>query len=543
MKLQPAIEFLSVYTWTILGVIIFVAIIIALSIGLGKTTYPPSTCYISPTLQCTKMYITLGQPSPVAYLFFTNELGRTIGFSVNSFSIRPTYLNNTYYGTCSPTTALNGNFVECTAILTGYSASLGTQLNPTFSISYDICGSICAGSITVYNTSGSATLTVSPQVPTAFIPPAQILIPVYYSNQVDVVVGNTVTNTISVDSDPDTVAYVPYSDYAYVTTDTGKVDIINLTTDKKVGSITTNTGECNFLNNPSCDVLTPDGKYLYAIGVSHSGTLVKISTATNTVVNTITGLGPASSSTFAQGVWMAPDGKYVYVMAAGDDDYGCGKNQPTNIYQISVSSNAVDKIALSESYVCDGTQLAITPNGKSVYVDTFESYPYGVADIQTADNPTSVNYLNIEPNANSHGEAISPDGKYLWVVGDGGYATIFYTSDDVMAANVPISGLYAQSVAITPDGTKAIVEATVGTSQQFTTIYTGNYVVANVLYVSPASDEESEDIQVSPDGKTAYAVLINSASSAGYLVEINTSTYAYNSVKLGYWPENFTIIP
>ena len=165
MKGQPAVEFLSIYSWTLIGVILFVVVISVLATAQTKSVYPPPHCYITSSLPCYGTYIMTNSIGTIAVLIFNNDLGTQIGFPNNAFAISPSYTGTTYYGQCAPANAITGAVVVCNATLAGFSTYLGTQLGPNFVLSYRICGAACSNTLPVYNTSGTAVLAVSPYTP------------------------------------------------------------------------------------------------------------------------------------------------------------------------------------------------------------------------------------------------------------------------------------------------------------------------------------------------------------------------------------------
>jgi hypothetical protein len=173
LKAQQAIEFISVYAWALLGLTLFIAIVIAISTGQNKLIYPSARCYIEPAFPCYNMYVMPNSlVGSVVTLVFTNNLGNPLWFPPNSFYV--SIGGNNYSGACYPEGQNTGLGIYCYAGTPGFSPSLGTQLQPSFYISYNICqdalysasGETCQGKsldeLPVYNTSGSALLTVSP---------------------------------------------------------------------------------------------------------------------------------------------------------------------------------------------------------------------------------------------------------------------------------------------------------------------------------------------------------------------------------------------
>lgn len=170
MKAQPALEFLSVYSWTLISVILFAVVAAVLATAQTKQIYPPSYCYVTPTFPCYAMYVMSNSVGSVALMIFTNNLGAQISFPHNSFRVYPTYTNTSFTGQCIPTNAVSGTVISCNATLSsgtvsGYNPALGTELNPNFVLSYNVCGAVCSNSLPVYNTSGEAQLVVSPYAP------------------------------------------------------------------------------------------------------------------------------------------------------------------------------------------------------------------------------------------------------------------------------------------------------------------------------------------------------------------------------------------
>ena len=160
-KGQPAVEFLTIYSWVISSVIMFLVLGVAISSATGKQVYPPAHCYITPSFPCYGAYVMTNSIGTEAVVIMSNGMGTQIQFPSNSFTVKPTFANSIYYGSCLASNSIPYNTVYCEATLEGYYPSLGTELNPNFIISYRICRA-CSNNLPVYNTSGSALLTVSP---------------------------------------------------------------------------------------------------------------------------------------------------------------------------------------------------------------------------------------------------------------------------------------------------------------------------------------------------------------------------------------------
>ncbi len=159
-KGQSAIEFISVYSWSLIILVVTMTVIAAFVFTRGTTTYSPSYCYLGPSLPCQGLEISTNALGATATLIFINDLGTGLAFPSNSFSIISAVGIPAAKGLCYPANAVRGSIEICNATIPGFRPSVGAQLNPAFTITYQICQKACASQI--YNTSGTATLFVAP---------------------------------------------------------------------------------------------------------------------------------------------------------------------------------------------------------------------------------------------------------------------------------------------------------------------------------------------------------------------------------------------
>ena len=141
----------------------------SLSLFTGNSQPPvPSSCYISAQLNCFQIAISsngIRGASSLAFIVFTNNLGTNITFPAsNAVIVAPTGSSKRYYGNCYPANAVAGATITCSAALPGYSANIGTLVNPSFQITYSQCNNPSCNSNTIYNTSGTGTSYVSPSI-------------------------------------------------------------------------------------------------------------------------------------------------------------------------------------------------------------------------------------------------------------------------------------------------------------------------------------------------------------------------------------------
>lgn len=169
MKSQSAIEFLTTYSWAFLILGIFVVSVLAVVSLPSKSsvTYQPQTCYISPSFPCSEALMATNSIGTTFLVIFQNSLGTGIYFpqnvltTYNGIVLSPSLTSNvTYGGVCYPQNAIAGSTVTCTATMAGYNVPTASQVNPEFTVSYQICTPTCTKQ--VYNTSGTAVTVVEP---------------------------------------------------------------------------------------------------------------------------------------------------------------------------------------------------------------------------------------------------------------------------------------------------------------------------------------------------------------------------------------------
>ncbi len=164
VKDQSSIEYLSTFAVALVLLVIVVGIVSLLFFNNATptSTYTPSSCYISPQINCQQMAVATNGIKTSAIIIFTNNLKQEIQFSSNSVLVYPTTSNKGYNGQCLPVNALPGSEVICNVTLTNYNPSVGTQLLPRFRLSYTECqGANCNPSSFKFSTVGSSTLYVS----------------------------------------------------------------------------------------------------------------------------------------------------------------------------------------------------------------------------------------------------------------------------------------------------------------------------------------------------------------------------------------------
>ena len=164
MRAQSAIEFMATYSWALIVIAVFIAVVgvLILSPTKGTATLSPSSCYLTPSLPCYQSVLLTNSSGSQFIALFQNNMGVSMYFPANAISLHPSYSSSTAYsGSCLPQTAPPGATVICNVSIATYSPAVGTQLYPTFTLSYQICPSCATAGAQSYNTSGTSTLTAS----------------------------------------------------------------------------------------------------------------------------------------------------------------------------------------------------------------------------------------------------------------------------------------------------------------------------------------------------------------------------------------------
>ena len=144
------------------------------------------------------------------------------------------------------------------------------------------------------------------------------------------------------------------------------------------------------------------------------------------------------------------------------------------------------------------------------YVANF--FSNNVSVIDTSSN-TVVATVNVGSQPNS--VAITPDGTRAYVTNGGGDVWVINTSGNTVAAKVVVGG-YPTGVAITPDGTRAYVTKT--NANSVAVIDTSSNTVTATMAVGTAPG----GIAITPDGTRAYVA--NVGAGTGIISVIDTSS-------------------
>jgi YVTN family beta-propeller protein len=334
----------------------------------------------------------------------------------------------------------------------------------------------------------------------------------YGGNTVSVIsaASNTVTATITGLNYPEDVAVSPNGEFIYVkySYDQNQVlfSVISTATNTASANLTLN-GYPDFFDGGTGGIaVAPNGEFIYVSGSDWTnGNLVSvISTASNTVTETII-LGGMTDPEFggSSGVAVSPNGQFLY---ATSSDWTIGNS----VSEISTATNTVtETIARGGMYYDFGGSgsLAVTPNGEYIYASNggYDSNSISVirltphstysVTVTQSDNgqilpgTSSVNFgdtptYTITPNSGYHIASISVNGEPVTVINSAGQEYQFSEVSDngSISASFAIN-TYAITVTQADHGTISPETTTVnyGSNQEFTFTPATGYHIADVL--------------------------------------------------------------
>ena len=239
---------------------------------------------------------------------------------------------------------------------------------------------------------------------------------------------------------------------------------------------------------PGAVAITPDGKTAYVANISSDATLTPIDLATGRTGTPIQ-LGPGGAHAIA--VAITPDGKTAYLT----EGTAVSEGTVTPIDLVTGRAGTPIQVGI------DPDSIAITPDGKAVYVPSFYDGTVTPIDVATGRVGTA-----IPAGSHPYAVAITPDGATAYVAQDNTSGTV--TPIDVATgrtgAPIPV-GIDPDAIAITPDGETAYVVNSGANTVTPIDVATGRagtpIPMKNIQEVNAHS---TEAIAIAPDGKTAY---------------------------------------
>ncbi|MFI5412356.1 MAG: hypothetical protein ACHQX1_00510 [Candidatus Micrarchaeales archaeon] len=170
-KAQSLVEMLTTYSWAILIISIFIAIVFILSGNPSGVTFEASSCTIQALFPCQDTIMTNYSAASgiLYYIIFINNLQNPMLFPTNAFSLTTTGIGilgtEVSTGNCWPKFALSSDAVTCIVKIGGkFSPSSGTRVSTQFTFSYNLCNNNMQSSCgpALYKSSGFAIQTIAP---------------------------------------------------------------------------------------------------------------------------------------------------------------------------------------------------------------------------------------------------------------------------------------------------------------------------------------------------------------------------------------------
>ena len=315
-----------------------------------------------------------------------------------------------------------------------------------------------------------------------------------------------VTSGTGIVSDDVATVTVYCAYFAYVSKyNTGEVAVID-TTDNSLFTTIENVG-----TNPYNFAITPDGSTVYVSNLG-GGTVAIIDSATNTISDiTMTGFN------VTRGVALKADLSELYIASANDNKvYVCDLPR-------TVTGACEASVTGTFSYPVN---LAITPDGSSVYVPNYTNHTVSV--VQTSNNTV---IATPAVGASPHDISISPDGNYVFATNNiGKTISVIRTSDNLVVKTLLSMGNAPQGSVVTPDN--AYLYATTGNGVglvgvnvvDITDADPNNWAICESI--SDASFIGPVGAAVTPDGNYVY-IANSDGLSATEVTVIDTSTVCH----------------
>jgi DNA-binding beta-propeller fold protein YncE len=224
------------------------------------------------------------------------------------------------------------------------------------------------------------------------------------------------------------------------------------------------------------------------------GAVRPIPTATNRPGKTI----PVGNG---QIMTITPDGKTIYV---GDDYVSQEQPKPAVVPVSTVTETAGKPILMGEV----PSQILVTPNGKTAYVLGLAAGPAEIIPIATATNTPGKAIKVGMTDGGAYQMAITPDGKTLYVISwtrEGvapSYVIPIATATNTPGKPIKIQGANAGEIVMNPDGRTAYAIGQSRTGTVIVPITTATNTPGKPVRVGQAAGA----LGITPDGQTLYLV-------------------------------------
>jgi YVTN family beta-propeller protein len=248
------------------------------------------------------------------------------------------------------------------------------------------------------------------------------------------------------------------------------------------------------MSDPIAAAFTPDQKTLYVLG--DNGSVFVMDTATNTV-----SANPITVGRLPMGIAITPDGKQVYVAC-----------QYTNTVSVIDTSTETVSATISFPSASKLANIVIAPSGLRAYVTAQGANALFVIDTST----NTVLPTSIALASSPLGIAMAPDGKEIYVThydSATGISVVDVAANAVVATIPGVPYLFA--VAFTPDGKWAYVSGGGGVGYTLV-IDTGTRMLVDKI------QQGGSAVAITLDGAQAY--LTSSGANAVSVIDTATNT-------------------
>jgi YVTN family beta-propeller protein len=351
--------------------------------------------------------------------------------------------------------------------------------------------------------------------------------------------ANTVIATIPVGLNPGGIAITPNGKFAYIANN-NNYTLQN--TNSSGATVNTDSVSVIDLSNNSVlkTIYDPSFMQPYTVTINAAGTLAYITNstgqtisiidiATNTVIGTIGGFdGPS-------GMVITPDGNTAYVNNYGATP-GAGSGNATTVRVVNLNTNMITGPAITVGLA--PAALAITPDGKFVYVADYQTGTPNDGTITVINTSTNTATLNVVTGLfGPFAISITPDGSYAYVTnfGSNNFSPFGTTLSKIDLQTNTIVATHTLSIqpsglAISPDGRYVY-------ASNYNTLYMDLYnfsgltagqgivniidtVTNNILPISIAVDQSPDAIAITPNG--FYAYVTNYTSNTVSVIALQT---------------------
>ncbi len=275
--------------------------------------------------------------------------------------------------------------------------------------------------------------------------------------------------------------------------------------------------------------LTADGRYVFGAGWSdHSVAMFErnVSTGTLTYLGRARHLrGGVTNMRYPSALALSPDESVLYVTSYADNsllvfniDYDNGE---LDLYNILTADGGPDLLQ-------NPVGIAASSDGRSVYVASFNNH--SVAHFETQSSAANISFVGLYQDGqegidglrNAMGVAVSPDGKNVYVAGNGDDALAVFSrslNDGTLSWETQyrdgingVDGLASPtSVALSPDSKSVYVT---GLGDKALAVFKRNPQTCTISFSEKIKDGQNGvdglygayDVQCSDDGRSVYVV-------------------------------------